>query len=60
MADELKPQTIELTDYEKDQEENAIISYQELLNVKDKINILNDDETVDFIEELKKLRNSLN
>lgn len=61
MAKELRPQTIELTDYEKDQEENAIISYQELLNVKDKIAMINDDEeTIDFIEELKKLRSSLN
>lgn len=61
MAEELKPQTIELTEYEKEEEENAIISYQELLNVKDKISTTeNDDETIDFIEELKKLRNSLN
>lgn len=61
MAEELKPQTIELTDYEKDEEENAIISYQELLNVRDKISAKdNEDETIDFIEELKKLRNSLN
>lgn len=61
IAEELKPQTIELTEYEKEEEENAIISYQELLNVKDKISTTdNDDETIDFIEELKKLRNSLN
>lgn len=60
MADELKPQTIELTDYEKIQEENAVISYKELLSVKDKIMMLDDeDETVNFIEELKNLRNSL-
>ena len=60
MADELKPQTIELTDYEKMQEENAIISYKELITLKDKIMMLDDDdETVNFIEELKKLRNSL-
>ena len=58
MAEELAPQTIELTDYEKDQEENAIISYQELLSVKDNVSILENDD-VDFIEELKKLRNSL-
>ena len=57
---ELKSQTIELTDYEQEQEDNAIISYKELLNVKDKIkNIPDEEETVDFIEELKKLRNSL-
>lgn len=60
MADELKPQTIELTEYEKRQEENAIISYKELINLKDKIMMLDDDdETINFIEELKNLRNSL-
>lgn len=59
MAEELAPQTIELTDYEKDQEDNAIISYQELLSVKNNVSILEEDD-IDFIEELKKLRNSLN
>ena len=60
MADELKPQTIELTEYEKKQEENAIISYKELINLKDRIMMLDDDdETINFIEELKNLRNSL-
>lgn len=60
IAEELKPQTIALTDYEKEQEDNAIISYKELLNVKDKIAILDDEEeNVNFIEELKNLRNSL-
>ncbi len=60
IADELKPQTIELTDYEKMQEENAIISYKELITIKDKIMMLDDEnETINFIEELKKLRNSL-
>ncbi len=60
IAKEIKPHTIELTDYEKEQEDNAIISYQELLNAKDKINNYDDEiETVDFIEELKKFRNSL-
>lgn len=59
MAREIVPQTIELTDYEKDQEENAIISYKELLSVKDSNSVL-EDEDFDFLEELKKLRNSLN
>ena len=60
ISKEIKPHTIELTDYEKEQEDNAIISYKELLNVKDKINNQDDEiETVDFIEELKKFRNSL-
>ena len=31
-----KPVNIELTDYEKEQEESAIISYDELINNKDK------------------------
>lgn len=59
MANELKPQTIELTDYEKEQEEHAIISYQELLSVKDQVIVDDDDETIDFIEELKHFRNTL-
>lgn len=60
IAEELKPQTIELTDYEKLQEENAIISYKELITLKDTIMMLDDeDETINFIEELKRLRNSL-
>lgn len=61
IADEIKPQTIELTDYEKAQEENAIISYKELLNASKINNNDNiEEETLEFIEELKKFRNSLN
>ena len=61
MEQELKPQTIELTDYEKQQEEEAIISYQELLQTnKDRLyNITEEEETVDFINELKSFRSSL-
>ena len=60
MAKELEPQTIELTSYEKAQEENAIISYQELLSIKDKITIEDDEEdNINFIDELKKFRNNL-
>lgn len=61
MEEELKPQTIELTDYEKKQEEEAIISYQELLQTnKDRLyNITDEEETVDFIKELKSFRSSL-
>ena len=61
MEEELKPQTIELTDYEKQQEEEAIISYQELLQTnKDRLyNITDEEETVDFIKELKSFRSSL-
>lgn len=57
MEEELQPQTIELTDYEKRQEEEAIISYQELLKVKDKLYKITDDEEIDtFIDELKEFR----
>lgn len=57
MEKEMKPSNIELTDYEKKQEEEAIISYDELLKVKDKIyNITDDEETDEFIDELKNLR----
>ncbi len=60
MAEQLKSQAIELTDYEKEQEEQAIISYQELLSVRDRLALMEDDEgTVDFIEELKKFRDHL-
>lgn len=54
------PSTIELTDYEKKQEEEAIISYKELVENKDKLyNITDDEEDFDFINELKSFRNEL-
>ena len=57
MEKEIKPSNIELTDYEKKQEEEAIISYDELLKVKDKIyNITEEEENDDFIDELKNFR----
>ena len=57
MQEEIKPSNIELTDYERKQEEEAIISYDELLKVKDKIyNITDDEETDEFIDELKNFR----
>ncbi len=57
MEEEIKPSNIELTEYEKKQEEEAIISYEELLKVKDKIyNITEDEETDEFIDELKSFR----
>lgn len=60
MEEEIKPSNIELTDYEKKQEEEAIISYDELQKVKDKIyNITDDEETDEFIDELKNFRNDL-
>lgn len=60
MEEEVKPQTIELTDYEKKQEEEAIISYQELLKAKDRMYRITDDEEIDtFIDELKEFRTNL-
>lgn len=54
MRNEMQPQTIELTDYEREQEENAIISYQELLSLKDQIAMVDDEEeNVDFVEAFK-------
>ena len=37
IAAQLEPKTIELTDYEKNEEEQAIISYQELISLKGQI-----------------------
>ena len=60
MEKEIKPSNIELTEYEKKQKEEAIISYNELLKVKDKIyNITEDEETDEFIDELKSFRLNL-
>lgn len=58
MVQELKPQTIELTEYEKDQEEHAVISYQELLSLKDKFDVKEEDD-IRFVDDLKKFRNTL-
>lgn len=46
------PVNIELTDYEKEQEETAIISYDELIKNKNKINISYDEEYVPMTEEI--------
>ena len=57
LAEEIEPQTIELTEYEKKQEEEAIISYQELIKNKDRLYKIDDDEEIDsFIDELKNFR----
>ncbi len=57
MEEEVRPSNIELTEYEKKQEEEAIISYGELLQIKDKIyNITEDEDTTEFIDELKSFR----
>ena len=53
---ELDSKPIQLTEYEQEEELNAIISYQELLNSKEKED---NNETKEFIEQLKNLRNSL-
>ena len=58
--EEKESNNIELTDYEKKQEEEAIISYNELQKVKDKIYNLNEEEEDDdFIDELKLFRSDL-
>ena len=44
---------IKLTSYEEEQENNAIISYDELIKNKDKININYDDEYRNPIPELE-------
>ncbi|MEE3344109.1 MAG: hypothetical protein VZS44_08485 [Bacilli bacterium] len=54
----IRPQTIQLTDYEQAQEDNAIISYKELVSAHQKEKVI-DDGTVEFIEELKRFRNNL-
>lgn len=60
LEEEIKPQTIELTDYEKDQEENAIISYQELLSTKDHPSMPEEKiNNQQLLEELKNFRNHL-
>ena len=58
LSNNMEPQTIELTAYEQEQEDNAIISYKELLDANKKEEVI-DDGTVEFIEELKKFRNNL-
>ena len=57
---EIKPQTIELTDYEKKQEETAIISYKELLSASKNQQKEEEYDEKELLEELKKFRNYLN
>lgn len=60
MEEGVASSNIELTDYEKKQEEEAIISYDELQKVKDKIyNITEEEDTDDFIDELRNFRSDL-
>lgn len=48
-----KPEAIKLTSYEEEQENNAIISYDELLKNKDKFQFTYDDEYEYEVPELK-------
>lgn len=58
LKEEINKTTIELTDYEKEQEEQAVISYQELLSLKERLkNQENIDE--DFLDDLKEFRKLL-
>ncbi len=59
LEEEVKPQTIELTDYEKDQEEHAIISYQELLSSKDRVDLIEEEDNKRLLDDLKKFREYL-
>ena len=43
LENEYKPSNIKLTDYEEEQEKNAIISYDELIRNKDKFNVSYDE-----------------
>ena len=49
---EYKPTNITLTEYENEQEKNAIISYEELIKNKDKFNINYDEEYTSNTEEI--------
>lgn len=60
MEEEVAPSNIELTEYERKQEEEAIISYGELEKVKDRIyNLTEEEEDGNFIDELKNFRSDL-
>ena len=52
------PDEIERTDYELEQEENAIISYKELMEKKDSIQTIDEEEAIISIEELMNRNNS--
>jgi len=49
---EYKPSNINLTEYESEQEKNAIISYDELIKNKENMNISYDDEYVSNNDEI--------
>ena len=58
LKEEINNKPIELTEYEQEEELNAEISYKELKNKEDKTN-KKEPDTKEFIDQLKKLRNSL-
>lgn len=60
LESEYKPNEIELTDYEKEQEESAIISYEELIKNKNKMNISYDKNYKSDIEEINVKKIMLN
>ena len=58
IENEYKPTAIKLTEYEEEQEKNAIISYEELVKNKDSYKISYDDEYVSSSEiSVKKISN---
>ena len=60
LESEYKPNEIELTDYEKEQEESAIISYEELIKNKNKMNISYDENYKSDTEEINVKKIMLN
>lgn len=60
-----EPNTIDLTDYEKDQEDEAIISYKDLVNTVKKAETREErykfdtDDDSDFLQELKSFRSNM-
>ncbi len=60
IENKIKQEPIKLTDYEQQQEDNAIISYQELKQ-RNKLYRIDENDTPEiFIENLKEFRNNLN
>ncbi len=59
LEQEAEPKTIELTEYEKNQEENAVISYHELLSLKGKEKTDLNANNKELLTDLKKLREYL-
>lgn len=52
IENEYNPGTINLTEFEEEQERNAIISYEELIKSKDKLNVSYDEEYVSDTTEI--------